>query len=190
MQKSPDVIVIGGGPAGVHAAYPLVEAGLTVLMIDGGVTAPHDLGEELQDDFESLRREREDQQDIFLGKPVGELPFGETSSHIRSMTSGNRTYLSHNIEELLPLVTENVQVLQTLAQGGLSEAWSGACDLYDAEELRMVGIPPEEMPKHYQKVIDRIGVSGTLESYQTQPAAVPLACFPTITKRTSRLTAI
>ena len=32
-----DVIVVGSGPAGVSAAYPLVDAGFRVLMIDGGV---------------------------------------------------------------------------------------------------------------------------------------------------------
>ena len=34
--SDPDVVIIGTGPAGVSAAYPLVEAGLQVLMIDGG----------------------------------------------------------------------------------------------------------------------------------------------------------
>ena len=31
-----DFIVIGSGPAGVSAAFPLVEAGFQVLMVDGG----------------------------------------------------------------------------------------------------------------------------------------------------------
>ena len=31
-----DVIVVGSGPAGVSAAFPLVNAGLNVLMVDGG----------------------------------------------------------------------------------------------------------------------------------------------------------
>ena len=34
-----DVIIIGSGPAGVSAAFPLVESGLDVLMIDGGQEA-------------------------------------------------------------------------------------------------------------------------------------------------------
>ena len=33
-----DVIVVGSGPAGVSAAFPLVESGLRVLMVDGGET--------------------------------------------------------------------------------------------------------------------------------------------------------
>lgn len=32
-----DVVIVGSGPAGVHAAYPLVKKGLQVAMIDGGL---------------------------------------------------------------------------------------------------------------------------------------------------------
>jgi flavin-dependent dehydrogenase len=31
-----DVIIVGSGPAGVSAAYPLVQSGIKVLMVDGG----------------------------------------------------------------------------------------------------------------------------------------------------------
>ena len=32
-----DVVIVGSGPAGVNAAYPLIEAGLKVAIIDGGL---------------------------------------------------------------------------------------------------------------------------------------------------------
>ena len=31
-----DVIIVGSGPAGVSATFPLVESGVKVLMVDGG----------------------------------------------------------------------------------------------------------------------------------------------------------
>ena len=31
-----DIIIVGSGPAGISAAFPLVESGLNVLMVDGG----------------------------------------------------------------------------------------------------------------------------------------------------------
>ena len=34
-----DAIIVGTGPAGVSAAFPLVDAGLQVLMIDAGMSA-------------------------------------------------------------------------------------------------------------------------------------------------------
>ena len=36
--SEPDVIIVGSGVAGVSCAFPLVEAGLKVLMIDKGYT--------------------------------------------------------------------------------------------------------------------------------------------------------
>ena len=36
MKPDFDVIIVGSGPAGVSAAFPLVESGLNVLMVDGG----------------------------------------------------------------------------------------------------------------------------------------------------------
>ena len=34
---APEVVIIGSGPAGVSAAWPLVEAGCSVLMLEAGV---------------------------------------------------------------------------------------------------------------------------------------------------------
>ena len=34
-----DVVIVGSGPSGVHAAYPLIRAGLQVAMIDGGLNS-------------------------------------------------------------------------------------------------------------------------------------------------------
>src|SRR3989344_1433298 len=45
MKKIYDVVVVGSGPSGVHAAYPLVEAGLKVAMIDGGLKNGDDIFE-------------------------------------------------------------------------------------------------------------------------------------------------
>jgi thioredoxin reductase len=39
MKPDFDVIIVGSGPAGVSAAFPLVKAGLRVLMVDGGKQA-------------------------------------------------------------------------------------------------------------------------------------------------------
>ena len=37
-----DVIIVGSGPSGVHTAYPLLEAGLKVAIIDGGLVGKFD----------------------------------------------------------------------------------------------------------------------------------------------------
>src|SRR5438876_11025366 len=65
--SDPDVVIIGTGPAGVSAAYPLVEAGLQVLMIDGGRKVP-ELA--LTDSYLDLRRNATSQWKIFLGEQL------------------------------------------------------------------------------------------------------------------------
>ena len=36
MNQDFDAVIVGSGPAGVSAAFPLLDAGLRVLMVDGG----------------------------------------------------------------------------------------------------------------------------------------------------------
>ena len=74
MSPKYDCIIIGGGPAAVHAAFPLVEAGLLVLMLDGGIESDSfDLHKDM--DFDSIRRKSFEQHLIFLGKDIsGALP--------------------------------------------------------------------------------------------------------------------
>ena len=45
-----DVVIVGSGPAGVHASYPLVKAGLRVAIIDGGLDSKKFMGEYVSDD--------------------------------------------------------------------------------------------------------------------------------------------
>lgn len=60
-----DVIIIGSGPAGVSAAFPLLEAGLNVLMIDGGKVP--DMAPPEQD-FLSARRDDFEQWKWMIGQ--------------------------------------------------------------------------------------------------------------------------
>ena len=61
MKSETDFIIIGSGPAGVSAAFPLLEAGFRVLMVDGGkqveVPPPTEsfLSWRLKDEFQHTR---------------------------------------------------------------------------------------------------------------------------------------
>jgi hypothetical protein len=163
-----DVIVVGSGPAGAHAAYPLVEAGLNVAMIDGGVEPKTRSKEIFDDDFEGIRNTDKNQYKLFLGESLsGIAPEKGKEVHVISMTGGGREYVSDNTD-LLPINEEGVQVVQSLAKGGLSEIWAALCDVFDKEELEAVGLPVNEMKKNYQEVMDRIGMSGVSETYSLQ----------------------
>jgi len=167
MQDKYDVIIIGSGPAGAHCAYPLVKGDLKIAMLDGGIISPNqNLEERFTENFEETRSTRNDQYELFLGKELRNIVPEKEKSHVVSMTSGNKEYVIKNIEKT-PTIADGVQIIQTLAKGGLSEAWSSACDVFDNDELQQIGIPSNDMHENYQEVIDRIGLAGQCDGLKT-----------------------
>src|SRR3989344_5135004 len=88
-----DVIVIGSGAAGVHAAHPLVTAGLRVLMLDGGVPAPAILQEPPPGGFLDMRKRSYDQTRWFVGEDPSELP---AQTEMNGMIGGNRDFVTRH----------------------------------------------------------------------------------------------
>lgn len=166
-----DVILIGSGPAGAQAALPLVEAGLTVLMLDGGMRAPTILENGKEQHFEDLRRHDAEQWKLLLGEDLSSIPVHGLSGGLGGgMTSGNRRYVTEGTDVHLPLQVEQGQVIQSLAKGGLGAAWGAACAFFSPEELTAMGLPVEETERCYQEVSDIIGVSGPQDHPSVQPA--------------------
>lgn len=171
MPASSDVLIIGSGPAGAHAALPLVEAGVQVTMLDGGLSAPPILSASKATHFEDTRREDPDQWKLFLGEDLSSIPVHGLSGGLGGgMTSGNRTYVTEGTEQHLPLQVQNGQVIQSLAKGGLGAAWGAACAYFSPQELSAMGLPPEQMQSCYEEVTREIGVSGPENQKNIQPA--------------------
>ena len=129
-----DVVIVGSGPAGVHAAYPLTEAGLQVAIIDGGL--------------DSKKR---------TSKPVN---FSETDSS----TAGHAydllrksSYVFYKTYQLLKIKSD-IEIIQSLAKGGLSEIWDGICDFFSKEELEKIGLPADIIQQEYQEVAKLINL--------------------------------
>jgi hypothetical protein len=145
-------------------------AGARVAMIDGGGSAPGILGEAPLLNFEDMRRVRSDQHRWFLGNDFSGIPLDGVGEGLRgSVVSGNRNYIVDRANRLLPVATHNVQAIQALAEGGLGAAWGAVCSYFGPEELQTMGLPSEEMDRHYAIVSERIGVSGP----QTRPGIQP-----------------
>jgi len=123
-----DVVVVGSGPAGVHAAYPLIKAGLRVAMIDGGL------------DSKKQEEKLQEFPDAKLTKSGHYYDFVKESSYVF-----NKTY------ELLP-IKSNIDIIQSLARGGLSEVWHGICDFFSENELVAIGLPSGEIKREYKEI--------------------------------------
>lgn len=123
-----DVVVIGSGPAGVNAAYPLIKSGLKVAIVDGGVDS-----KKADSNLNEFPRSK-------LTKSGHYYYFAEKSSYVF-----NKTF------DLLK-IKSNVEIIQSLAKGGLSEVWHGICDFFSYNELKAIGLPPNEIRREYEEI--------------------------------------
>lgn len=168
-----DVIIIGSGPAGVQAATVLRAIGTSVLMLDGGKQPPC-LQDPPDENFEDVRRYSKDQTQWFLGHDLSGIPIsGLTGGLGGGQVSGNRANVVASTREELPITEENCQVIQSLAEGGLGAAWGAACSVPEPSELQAMGVNVNDMQRHFDAVIDDIGVSGPQVRQGMQPALPP-----------------
>lgn len=164
------VLIIGSGVAGVHAALPLVEAGISVAMIDGGNSAPSIL-EEPVDDFVTMRKNRNDQWRWFLGEDYSNISLtGLHGAYGGGMVGGNKEYVVKDAASELPITSNtNTVIVQSIAMGGLAAAWGGACVEYNEDTLQSLGLPVSSIIQEYTELRSIIGISGT-ESFMQPPA--------------------
>jgi choline dehydrogenase-like flavoprotein len=188
-----DVIIIGSGPAGVHAALALVERGVHTIMIDGGIHGSDLLYEDVGT-FTEMRKNRSDQWKWFLGQDLSAIPVeGLRGGLGGGMTSGNRRFVTEQTD-IFGTVQNNIQVIETLAEGGLATAWGAACTTFSSSTLASMRLPVHDMSAAYQNVIDRIGVSGVSgvsDEYRVQPPLPldhhALACMAKFKRREQTL---
>ena len=153
-----DVIVVGSGPAGVNAAAPLVEAGWNVAIVDYG---NRDQSYALlipQAPFSQLRRSDPEQHRYLLGNRFEGLPLGEV--RVGAQLTPPRQYACADASRLMPVTFGNFSAMESLALGGLGNAWGAGAFVFSDDELRRAGLEPDRMREHYAARLARIGVSG------------------------------
>lgn len=169
----PDAIVVGSGPAGIHAARALMDAGKTVTILDGGNPAPAIL-ETPTGNFEDVRLRDANQWKFFLGENLSGIPVeGIEGGHEGGMTSGNRSYVTRDVGEQLPTDLVDAFVVQSLATGGLGAAWGGACAFFDDATIAAMGIATAGFDEALSNVVRSIGVSGPGGHPDIQPPLAP-----------------
>ena len=150
-----DVVIVGSGPTGVSAAFPLVKSGRKVLMVDGGRHADAVLPDK---PFLRARAEDRDQWEWMIGKDFHGLKMGEvTSPKLRVPTQG---YVFEGFKGANQIEAQHFVAIGSLAQGGLSNAWGCGVSRLSAEELARLPCSSIEMDHSYEVVTKRIGISG------------------------------
>lgn len=157
-----EVIVVGSGATAVHLAQTLVEAHRKVLMLDVGVTQPHnDLFSEtdIKNDasFTDLRSTDKNQYKYLLGNHLESINWGTIG--VGAQLTPARRYMIQHIDELIPYDSKNFSPYESLAVGGLGVGWGAGCYEFSPEELIRCGLNVSQIQKAYKVVSDRIGIS-------------------------------
>jgi len=150
-----DVIVIGSGPAGVSAAFPLTESGLQVLMIDRGKLPDV---EPPESDFLSARRHDTGQWKWMVGRDFQAMKMRDAVSpklRVPSLAYSFDGFGSGN-----KIKGENFITVGSLATGGLSNAWGCGVARFSSAELAEFPCSVSDMEHSYEVVSRRIGISG------------------------------
>ncbi|ARO26384.1 FAD-dependent oxidoreductase [Rhizobium sp. S9] len=137
-----DFIIVGSGPAGVSAAFPLIAAGRRVLMLDAG----NDAGWE--DESRSAR---------VLGSNLESLRADDGSSP-KLQTPVARGILERFRRES-GIIGDGFTPVASLVRGGLSNIWGAQISYLDAEDIAGWPIDIELLQRSYERVSQRIGIS-------------------------------
>ena len=153
-----DFIVVGSGMAGVHAAQTLVEAGARVLMLDGGVAPGAGIEPPAGQSFVSLREHDHEQHRYFLGDGLEAVatPAGRPGSQL----TPTRRFVVDHVDRWLRFRSDTFAPMESLAVGGLGNAWGVGCYHFSDRDLEDAGLPATEIRAGYQIIADRIGVQG------------------------------
>ena len=153
--NTPQVVIVGSGPAGVSAAWPLIEAGIEVLMLDGAGDAG--LPSAPAGTIGALRRDGDAGTVMFGDQPPRPGPVQDRSPKLstplaRAVTAGFREHLR--------LETNGFFAVGSLACGGLSNLWGAAAPMFDDDDLARFPGGAAAMHDSYRRVCARIGVGG------------------------------
>lgn len=152
-----DVIIVGSGPAGVSVAFPLVEAGLRVLMVDGG-KQPGVLPPEA--DFLSARTNDSEQWKWIIGENFHALKMGGAVSPKLRVPA--HAYAFDGFGCGNKIVGKDFITVGSLATGGLSNAWGCGVARFSSSEMTAFPFPASELSISYAKISKRIGISGAV----------------------------
>ena len=158
MNEAATIVVVGSGASAVVAAAHLLDAGRAVLMLDSGDTNDDYANLVPERPFATLRREDPSQHRYLLGRANEGIDLGGTGP--LAQATAPRRFVFRRALEQLRTSGDPFAAIESLAKGGLAEAWGAGSFPLTAVELMRAGLDPAEMAPHYEAVARQIGVSG------------------------------
>jgi len=152
------VIVVGSGPSAASAAWPLVSAGITVLMLDVGHEDSTYAGIIPPASFLENRRRDDRQHRYFLGDDFEGVPLGKV--RVGAQLTPPRQHIARDTDRLTPLSSSTFLPTESLALGGLGSGWGASSVQFDDVDMEGWPIRAADLAPHYESAASRIGVSG------------------------------
>ncbi|MBS0340806.1 MAG: GMC family oxidoreductase [Proteobacteria bacterium] len=158
MPEAAPFIVVGSGASATVAASCLLDAGHRVLMLDSGDVDGRYAGLVPERPFDELRRTDAQQHRYLLGEDYEGIDLGNTGP--LAQATAPRRFVFRRAMERLRSGGDSFAAIESLARGGLAEAWGAGAFPFTPHELRCAGLDPAEMAPHYEAVARLIGISG------------------------------
>jgi choline dehydrogenase-like flavoprotein len=155
MTYDADAIVVGSGPSGVSVALPMLQAGMRVVLLDGGRERDAALP---RGAYHDLRRSSSDQWRTFLGRELEALR--ATGPPSPKFAAPGARFAFDGFARSQRVVGRQFAVIGSLARGGLSNIWGAGIACYGEEELAEFPLTAEGLLPAYRRVARRIGVTG------------------------------
>lgn len=158
MFENYDIIIVGSGPAGVSTAFPLVEQGMKVLMLDADKGRSLDLPDK---PYLKSRFEDPEQWRWMLGEDYHSLKNKDAvSPKLRAPT---HVSVFENYGQVNKIDVKDFVAVGSLAKGGLSRAWGGGVACLNEKELQPYPFSLDDIRPSYAAVANRIGISGAID---------------------------
>lgn len=186
-----DVAVVGAGPAGVSACWPLVKAGLKVLTLDAGLAAAPAPGSSRTSLFD-IRMDRRVALSVDLTGPEGSALRDVPGLSPKLRTAAGPSF-TEGYREANRIEARDFQLVGALALGGLSNVWGAGVSLYDDADLGDGPVRASDLALSYVRVATRIGVSGECTSGESPhlplhpPLPLSRACQALLTRAQARV---
>jgi len=169
-----DYIIVGSGPAGVSAAFPLVKSGYKVLMVDPGeanqLSPP-------STPFLDMRRSDKKQFDWMIGEDYYALNNIDLISPKFRVPFFEKTFRGFN--EKNKISSQNFLSIGSLSSGGLSNVWGCGVAKFSEEDFKNFPFNAIDIESSYKEIAQRIGICGSanddlseyfgLDDYATPP---------------------
>jgi hypothetical protein len=156
-----DILIVGSGPSGSHAAMEAAASGCKVALLDIGYTDRRFENLIPSKSFSEIRRSDPKQQLYFLGEnPEAALRAqGRAGPHLTPA----RQHMIRDMDRLFPLQSDSFLPLQSTGLGGLGISWGANCFALEDFELERIGIPAASFREHYDSAAREAGVSGRVD---------------------------